>query len=97
MGEPAIASGGEAEQRIVRTLAEHGFPLAKVSNRRTVIDRATKTMAVTYTVEAGPIAAFGPATITGTRDVDPDYVRRRIAWREGNAFDCDLSNAPARI
>jgi translocation and assembly module TamA len=88
VGEPALAKPVvEAEQRIVRTLAEHGFPLAKVSNRRTVIDKATKTMAVTYTVEAGPPAAFGPVTITGTRDVDPDYVRRRVAWGEGNAYD----------
>jgi translocation and assembly module TamA len=88
VGEPATAKPVlEAEQRIVRILAEHGFPLAKVSNRRTVVDKATKTMDVTYTVEAGPIAAFGPVTITGTRDVDPDYVRRRIAWGEGNAFD----------
>lgn len=88
VGEPATAKPVlEAEQRIVRVLAEHGFPLAKVSNRRAVVDKAAKTMDVTYTVEAGPPAAFGPVTISGTRDVDPDFVRRRIAWGEGNAYD----------
>ena len=88
IGEPAIAKQVvDAEQRIVRMLAERGYPLAKVGERRAVIDKATKTMDVTYTVEAGPLAAFGPVTITGTRDVNPDYVRRRVAWGEGNAYD----------
>jgi translocation and assembly module TamA len=88
LGDPAVAKPiVDAEQRIVRTLAEHGFPLAKVSSRRTVVDKATKTMEVTYTVDAGPIAAFGPVTISGTRDVNPDYVRHRIAWGDGNAYD----------
>jgi translocation and assembly module TamA len=88
IGDPATARPVvDAEQRIVRVLAEHGFPLAKVSNRRVVVDRANKTMEVTYTVDAGKLAAFGPVTITGTRDVNPDYIRRRIAWGEGNGYD----------
>jgi translocation and assembly module TamA len=88
LGEPALSRPVlDAEQRIVRTLAEHGFPLAKVTSRRAVVDRATKTMDVTYTVDAGPAAAFGPVTITGTHEVDADYIRRRIAWGDANAFD----------
>jgi translocation and assembly module TamA len=88
IGGPATAQPVlAAEQRIVRTLSEQGFPLARVADRRVVVDRATKTMDVTYTVDAGPLAAFGPVTILGARDVDADYIRRRIAWSEGNAFD----------
>jgi translocation and assembly module TamA len=91
IGEPATARPIlTAEQRITRLLAERGFPLARISNRRAVIDRTTRTMDVTYTVDAGPAAAFGPVAITGARDIDTDYIRRRMAWDEGAAFDVRL-------
>lgn len=77
----------DAEQRIVRFYAERGFPLARVTDRRAVIDRATDTMSVTYTVDAGPRAMFGPVRITGLDRAEPDYVNRRIAWQEGALFD----------
>jgi translocation and assembly module TamA len=87
-GGPALSKPIlDAEPMIVRVLAEHGFPLAKVSKRRVEIDKATKTMDVTYTVDAGPLATFGPLTVSGTKDLDPDYVRRRAAWIEGNPYD----------
>src|SRR5690606_21270382 len=91
IGGPALAQPViDAEQRIVRLLAENGFPLAKIGNRRVVVDSATDTMHVTYTVDAGPAAAFGPISITGTRDVDPEFIRRRVAWSEGAKFDIRL-------
>lgn len=77
----------DAEPRIVRTLAEHGYPLAKVADRRVVVDKATKTMEVTYTVDTGGTAKFGATAISGTRDVEPDYVRRRITWRMDDLYD----------
>ncbi|HEX2115020.1 MAG TPA: autotransporter assembly complex family protein [Alphaproteobacteria bacterium] len=88
LGGPALSKPVlDAEPKIVRVLAEHGFPLAKISKRRVEVDKATKTMDVTYFVDVGPIATFGPLTVTGTSDVDPDYVRRRVAWVEGNPYD----------
>jgi translocation and assembly module TamA len=91
IGDPAVAARVlEAEQRVVRILAEQGYPFAKVASRRTVIDKATKTMEVTYTIDAGAKAAFGSVAISGTRDVKPGYIRRRVAWREGGTFDARL-------
>jgi translocation and assembly module TamA len=77
----------DAEPKIVRVLTEHGFPLAKISSRRVEVDRATKTMDVTYTVDPGPLATFGPLTVSGTSTVSADYVRNRAAWIEGNPYD----------
>jgi translocation and assembly module TamA len=88
IGGPALSKPVlEAEPKIVRTLAEHGFPLAKITRRRVEVDKATKTMDVTYIVDAGPLAAFGPLTVTGTKDVNPEYVHRRAAWVEGGPYD----------
>ena len=87
-GGPALARPVlDAEPRIVRVLAEHGFPLAKISKRRVEVDKATKTMDVTYTVDPGPLATFGPLTVSGTKDVNPEYVRNRAAWIEGGPYD----------
>lgn len=87
-GAPALSKSVlDAEARMVRELAEHGFPLARISKRRVEIDKATKTMDVTYTIAAGPLAAFGPLTIAGAQDVNPDYVRNRVAWSEGDPYD----------
>ncbi|HLN22485.1 MAG TPA: autotransporter assembly complex family protein [Patescibacteria group bacterium] len=81
--EPVIA----AEGKIALAYAERGRPFAKVLDRQVVVDRAGKTMAVTYTVEPGPTAKFGPLTIDGLTRLGQDYVERRIVWQEGQTYD----------
>ena len=76
-----------AEQRIVDEYGRTGRPFAKVTDRKAVIDVATHTMRVTYTVEPGPAAKFGPLDITGLERVDRDFVARRVAWKEGATYD----------
>jgi translocation and assembly module TamA len=76
-----------AEGKIVEEYARHGRPFAKVSDRKAVVDIARHTMNVTYTVEPGPTAAFGPTTIEGLKRVDRDFVLRYVAWKEGAPYD----------
>jgi translocation and assembly module TamA len=81
--QPIVA----AEQRIVEEYGRTARPFAKVTDRKAVIDIATHTMRVTYTVEPGIAAKFGPLDITGLARVDRDFVARRIAWKEGEPYD----------
>lgn len=81
--QPIVA----AEQRIVDQYGRTGRPFAKVTDRKAVIDIATNTMRVTYTVVPGAAAKFGPLDITGLTRVDRDFVTRRIAWKEGEPYD----------
>lgn len=91
IGGPARAAPiVDAEEKIVRVLREQGFPLAAVPERRVVIDQATKTMAVTYTVDTGPLAAFGATMVTGLDRLMRDHVDRRLQWREGALYDIRL-------
>jgi translocation and assembly module TamA len=76
-----------AEPKIVDLLAQHGRPFAKVSDRRVVVDHGTRTMSVTYTVDAGPTANFGRVAIEGLKTIGATYVENRIAWRQGAPFD----------
>jgi len=58
----------DAEAKIVRFYTERGWPLAKMTGREAIIDRADHSMHVTYTLDVGPEAAFG-GIATRFRDV----------------------------
>jgi translocation and assembly module TamA len=88
LGEPARAAAViAAETRIAATMGHFGYPFAKVTDRKVVVDHATRTMAVTYTADPGPQARFGPHRIEGLTRLDRGYVERRIGWREGDIYD----------
>jgi translocation and assembly module TamA len=83
----AAAEVVAAEQRLLSLLARQGYPLAKVLDRRIVVDHATRTMSVALRLDTGPLASFGPVAIDGLQDVDEDYLRLLMPWSEGETFD----------
>jgi translocation and assembly module TamA len=88
LGDPAKSAPVlDAEGKITGEYARRGRPFAKVVKHNVVVDRGTKTMSVTFTVDPGPRAKFGPTTITGLTSLGQDYVARRIAWHEGQDYD----------
>lgn len=76
----------DAEAALLRHLAEAGYPLARAAQRRVVVDHAESGMRVELDVETGPLAAFGPLHIQGLDRLDPQWVRLRQAWRQGERF-----------
>jgi translocation and assembly module TamA len=76
-----------AEPRILRLYTERGWPLAKLAGREVVIDRADHGMHVTYTLEAGAQANFGPTEISGLETVSRRFVEDQITWHEGEPYD----------
>lgn len=87
-GAPATADSIiDAEALLVRQYRIYAFPFASISNRRTVIDRSTKLMAVQYTVSTGVAATFGDIRIEGLRDVSPDFVLAHMPWNFGEPFN----------
>ncbi|MGH7090578.1 MAG: autotransporter assembly complex protein TamA, partial [Stellaceae bacterium] len=91
LGGPALSAPvAAANNRIVARYAENGRPFAKVTDRRVVVDVATASMTVAYTIEPGATARFGATTVTGLKDVSRSYVTRRIAWQEGANYDQHL-------
>ena len=86
----------EAEAAIVAEYARQGRPYAKVPDRKVVVDHGTRTMEVTYTVDAGPQVTFGDAVIQGLSRLDPAWVERRITWRRGDLYDSREIDATRR-
>lgn len=93
-GDPArSAPVAAANDRIVEQYAHDGRPFAKVTDRTATVDVASDTMSVTFTVDPGPAARFGPTTIDGLQRVDRDFVERRIDWRLGAPYDSRVVEA----
>ncbi len=86
-GEPARANLAiDAENVIVSRLRDAGHPFAKVVSKDVVADHATNTLNITFRVAPGPIATFGPFTVSGTQSLPPNFVADRIDIRPGEPF-----------
>jgi len=81
---PVIAAAG---QKWVILMTQRGYPFARVVDRKSTINRVTKTLSVVLQVDAGPPARFGPVTISGLERLDPVYVRRLLPWEQGDTYD----------
>jgi translocation and assembly module TamA len=82
-----------SQNQLVREFTKKGFPLAKVADRRIVVDHADHSVAVTFFVSPGPPAQFGPTRISGLVSVEERVVRDTLPWREGEGFNADLIDA----
>jgi len=77
----------EGEQRLLAVLAAQAYPLARVVDRKVVVDHAARSMTVDWRIDTGPYARFGPATIEGLQSIDRNFVQARLPWNAGQPFD----------
>jgi translocation and assembly module TamA len=94
LSEPAKARTIlDADKALLRLMGKQGFPFPKISERRLVVDHATKGVSVRFKVDTGPKASFGQTEIAGLKSVKASLVRQRITWREGDPYDVDRLEA----
>lgn len=87
IGQPARAQMVvTAQAALLKALADQGYPLAKVMERKVVVDHAARTMRVEVAVSAGPLCRFGPVSINGLERLDSQWVRNRLPWHQGERF-----------
>ncbi len=77
----------EGQERLLRQLAETGFPFAKVLDRKATVDHQDTTMTIDLRVDPGPFTRFGDVTISPFERLDPAFVRRRVPWSRGDIYD----------
>jgi outer membrane protein insertion porin family/translocation and assembly module TamA len=68
---------------------EHGFARVEVA-RRAEVDVRRHAAAVFYDVDSGPPSVFGDVEVSGTHEVDPDVVRKEVAFKAGDPFKQSL-------
>jgi translocation and assembly module TamA len=97
IGDPARSGPVlDAEGKIVDAYGRRARPFAKIADRKVVVDRGTKTMSVTYTVEPGPRVRFGDTTLDGLTRLNSPFVERRIAWAAGQDYDTGKVEATSK-
>ncbi|MGU3496708.1 autotransporter assembly complex protein TamA [Xanthobacteraceae bacterium A53D] len=86
-GEPAKATLiTSAERTITKTLRDQGYPFARIASKDVVADHASTQLDVTFRVDPGRPATFGPFTVTGTQTIKPEFVLERVDIRPGEPY-----------
>lgn len=78
-----------AEQLALEAWRQLGYAKAEIVSRDVVADHATNSVDATITVNPGRLAAFGPISVSGTRDMNPDFVAQQTGLAIGQEFDPD--------
>lgn len=78
-----------AEQLALEAWRQLGYAKAEIVSRDVVADHATNTVDATITVNPGRHAAFGPIAVSGTRDMNPEFVAQQTGLAVGQEFDPD--------
>ncbi len=88
---PALAAPvAGANGKIEHTFQQHGFPFARIAQRKVTIDHGTHEMTVVYQIDPGPMAAFGQTRFNGLETVHEAYVARHLKWIAGDPYDVTL-------
>jgi translocation and assembly module TamA len=80
----------DAENEITAWYNNRGYPFARVTERRTVVDRATKMMDVRFMADTGARFNFGELQISGLDKVDRRVLELETPWRRGDLFEEQL-------
>lgn len=87
-----------AEQLAVQAWQQQGYAKAEIVSRDVVANHANNTVDVTINVNPGRLAAFGDITVTGTQNMNPDFVRQQTGLAVGQEYDPDdLTRAQKRL
>lgn len=88
----------KAGEKVVNDLREQGRPLAKLTERSAVANHANSTVDVVIGASGGPIAPVGDVSVSGTKTVDPAFVRDYSRLNEGRPYSPeDIRKASERL
>jgi Outer membrane protein len=87
-----------AEQLALEAWRQQGYAKAEIVSRDVVADHATNTVDAVITVNPGRLAAFGPVQVTGTENMNPEFVAQQTGLVVGQEYDPDeIKRAQARL
>ena len=87
-GQPAMAAEVLAAQsRLLAALQADGYPLAKVPTPVAILHTDQNLLDVDFQPESGPKADIGPITVSGLKDMNESFVRKRLLLHQGEQFN----------
>lgn len=85
LSEVIVAANG----RLLNLLGRKAYPLAKIADRKVVVNHETRTLSVDIAADVGLYSRFGAVRTEGLESVDPEIITRHIAWVRGKPFDTE--------
>ena len=86
-GQPAMAADVLAAQgRLLAALRADGYPMAKVPVPIALLHPEQNLLDVEFQPDSGPKADIGPITITGLKDMNESFVRKRLLLHQGEQY-----------
>ncbi|WP_458400587.1 autotransporter assembly complex protein TamA [Mailhella sp.] len=83
-GQPALArSVLDAVDKLPEEFHKAGYPWARIASTRNILDKASKTLDVEVTVDAGTPVLMGDVVVKGDSAVSPEYIKKLNTWRKG--------------
>lgn len=87
-----------AETTLIRDLEGEGYAFAQMVERDVVADHDRGVIDVALTINAGPVAPFGPTAVDGAESVDSDFIAMMAGVPEGETYNPEtLSEAARRL
>ena len=78
-----------ARKILLANLAFCGYPLARITKYDVLVNTEKKEVDVDVFLDLGPLCHFGPTTITGSDKVKPEFIRKKIRWKEGEVYSTE--------
>jgi translocation and assembly module TamA len=82
-----IRNGGKI---LVRWYKVRGYPFSRIAKEQVALDHEKRMTTVILTLDPGQKAFFGETVITGLARVKEAFIRKMIAWNEGDLYDGGL-------
>jgi translocation and assembly module TamA len=86
-GQPAVAAQIlTAQAHLLDALRADSYPLAKVPVPIAILHPDQNLLDVTFEPDPGPKADIGPISLSGLKDMNETFVRKRLLIRQGEPF-----------
>ncbi len=98
-GEPARADAViAAESALLRNARVQGHAMARVGDRRSIIDPENRTMDIDLAIEPGRVFQFAMPVVYGQTTIDDDFLEQRTKIEPGRRYDpADVERAQQRL
>ena len=70
-----------ADSRLLASLARQTYPLARILERKTTVDHASRSVRVSVSLDMGAAARFGATSLDGLSSVEPVVLERAVFQR----------------
>ncbi|MFP3912121.1 MAG: autotransporter assembly complex protein TamA [Desulfobacteraceae bacterium] len=87
----------DAGKFILARYKNNGYPFPRIIERQVTADFSTDTVEVRFQVKPGPFALFGETHVTGLKELDSEYVRALLPWKQGQSYDQRLINRARKV